>query len=29
VIEFTRTMMIYKSGHVPVIPQPKIVAPKK
>ena len=29
VIEFTRTMMIYKRGHVPVIPQPKIAKPKK
>jgi len=29
VIEFTRTMMIYKRGHVPVIPQPRIVTPKK
>jgi acyl dehydratase len=28
VIEFTRTMMIYKRGHVPAIPQPKIVAKK-
>jgi hypothetical protein len=28
VIEFVRTMMIYKRGHVPVIPQPKI-APQK
>ena len=24
VIEFMRTMMIYKRGHVPVIPQPKL-----
>ena len=24
VIEFTRTMMIYKRGHVPRIPRPKI-----
>jgi itaconyl-CoA hydratase len=29
VIEFTRTMMIYKRGHVPVVPQPKIVPQKK
>jgi itaconyl-CoA hydratase len=29
VIEFIRTMMIYKRGHVPVIPQPKIAASKK
>jgi hypothetical protein len=29
VIEFTRTMMIYKRGHVPPIPQPKIVPRKK
>ena len=29
VIEFTRTMMIYKRGHVPLIPQPNIVPGKK
>src|ERR1044071_5659579 len=29
VIEFTRTMMIYKRGHVPLIPQPKLVPRKK
>jgi len=29
VIEFTRTMMIYKRGHVPLIPRPKIVPGKK
>jgi len=29
VIEFTRTMMIYKRGHVPSIPQPRIVPGKK
>ncbi|MCU1220141.1 MAG: MaoC domain protein dehydratase [Candidatus Angelobacter sp.] len=29
VIEFSRTMMIYKRGQVPVIPQPTVVAPKK
>ena len=28
VIEFTRTMMIYKRGYVPAIPQPKIAPPK-
>ena len=28
VIEFTRTMMIYKRGHVPTIPQPKPVSKK-
>jgi itaconyl-CoA hydratase len=29
VIEFKRTMMIYKRGHVPVIPQPQIAPSKK
>ena len=29
VIEFKRTMMIYKRGHVPVIPQPRVVPQKK
>jgi itaconyl-CoA hydratase len=29
VIEFKRTMMIYKRGHVPLIPQPQITPPKK
>src|SRR6476469_128310 len=29
VIEFTRTMMIYKRGKAPIIPQPKIVPNKK
>jgi itaconyl-CoA hydratase len=29
VIEFTRTMMIYKRGYVPVIPQPKIASSQK
>src|SRR5438445_10125347 len=29
VIEFTRTMMIYKRGHVPLIPQPQIAPSKK
>jgi acyl dehydratase len=28
VIEFTRTMMIYKRGHVPTIPQPKVISEK-
>jgi acyl dehydratase len=28
VIEFTRTMMIYKRGHVPAIPQPRPAAAK-
>jgi acyl dehydratase len=28
VIEFTRTMMIYKRGHVPAIPQPKTAREK-
>lgn len=29
VIEFKRTMMIYKRGHVPLIPQPAIAPSKK
>jgi itaconyl-CoA hydratase len=29
VIEFSRTMMIYKRGHVSQIPQPQITPPKK
>jgi acyl dehydratase len=29
VIEFQRTMMIYKRGHVPQIPQPTIAPAKK
>lgn len=29
VIEFTRAMMIYKRGHVPVIPQPAMTTCKK
>jgi acyl dehydratase len=29
VIEFKRTMMIYKRGRVPLIPQPQITPPKK
>lgn len=29
VIEFKRTMMIYKRGHIPVIPQPQIAPSKK
>lgn len=29
VIEFKRTMMIYKRGHVPAIPQPQIAPIKK
>jgi itaconyl-CoA hydratase len=29
VIEFKRTMMIYKRGHVPLIPQPQIKPPQK
>src|SRR6202140_108879 len=29
VIEFKRAMMIYKRGHVPSIPQPKIALPKE
>jgi acyl dehydratase len=29
VIEFERTMMIYKRGHVPVIPQPQIAPSRK
>ncbi|HEV8493419.1 MAG TPA: MaoC family dehydratase, partial [Candidatus Angelobacter sp.] len=29
VIEFTRTMMIYKRGYVPSIPQPRIGSGKK
>ncbi|HET9167748.1 MAG TPA: MaoC family dehydratase, partial [Candidatus Angelobacter sp.] len=29
VIEFTRTMMIYKRGKIPAIPQPRITPAKK
>jgi itaconyl-CoA hydratase len=29
VIEFKRTMMIYKRGHIPLIPQPQPASPKK
>ena len=29
VIEFKRTMMIYKRGHVPAIPQPQVAPVKK
>jgi hypothetical protein len=29
VIEFSRTMMIYKRGHVPHIPQPQVAPARK